>query len=182
MPWRPEFYGGELYWEAWFFSSGTLTVESGKSYIADAWGIGGGSSTPGAYSTGSAGGSTGMAEGITLSGSVAISIGAGANEGDTDGGTTKLGTLLTCKGGEYVYGDNTGSQAAVRYRFGDADKSGEAGAPYTSYGSINGGGWLHFQGVWDSGGTISYSGCGYGAGGGYELPGHAGALVVRIPI
>ena len=35
-----EFYDGEPYWEAWFFTSGTLTLSQG--YTIDAWCLGGG--------------------------------------------------------------------------------------------------------------------------------------------
>lgn len=43
LPWHIDFYDSVPYWEAWFFSSGTLTLS--QDYVIDAWGLGGGGAT-----------------------------------------------------------------------------------------------------------------------------------------
>lgn len=200
LPWYVEFYNRIAYWEAQFLSSGTLTVEG--SYTADAWGIGGGGFRYNDVPGGS--GYTGMATGLSLSGSIAVTIGAGGFERDVgadnrQGGTTSLGSLLSCMGG----GTNSGSSAAAANggsqgsetpgqagwngvpgdgqpmcRFRDPDKAGEAGHNAQSLG---GNGWLHFF-------QDTRNGAGYGGGwgarrgydAGYQGCAQQGALVVRI--
>lgn len=177
LPWRIEFYAGKAYWEAWLFSSGTLTVEG--SYTADAWGIGGGGA---AYWSGGSSwnrpgthGCANQAENIPLSGNVAVTIGAGASsDGSGDppfpGGTTSLGNALTCVGA-----NRGGSTSVPRYRFGDADKSGEC---------LGGGrdGWLPLNINCQNGDGTGDMGMGAGAGAGVDGYAWAGALVIRIPM
>ena len=174
-----EFYDGEPYWEAWFFSSGTLTVNG--TYTADAWGMGGGAGgVSGASSTVFAGrGDAGMALGVSLSGSLAVTIGAGGNAArwNTSGGASSLGSLLNIPGGgpnREAYGEP--------YRFSDPAKQSEAGNDGT--GARHGrGGWQ----FWGEKYIHNESGDGYGAGGGAltsseAAQGHPGALVIRIKI
>lgn len=186
LQWHLEFYGDELYWEAWFLSSGTLTVEG--SYTADAWGVGGGGS--GAWSTSAAqgegyGGCANMATGVRLTGKMTVSIGsAGSNDfdayeyGSTRGGNTKLGNdLLTCSGGYTSAIAGTGT--TNRYRFSAADKATESNG--NAWNSM--GGWLPI----DSNTTLADSspaakqGAGIGAGAGACGLARPGALVIRIP-
>lgn len=190
---RPEFYGDELYWEAWFLSSGTLMVE--ESYTADAWGIGGGgqtnwSSGSGSISTGTAG-IQNSAIGITLSGAVAVTIGAGGlNQEAHKGGDTALGALLICAGRVEPDGISPITDAYKRYRFGAEDKAGEAG---NSVSALDGktnlyaqGGWTKFRRTVTTRYTGSYNyavgaqGDGFGGGGGYYGWAAPGALVIHI--
>lgn len=188
IKWFVEFYDGDVYWEAQFFSSGTLTVTG--AYTADAWGIGGGGSLMGTGADSITGrGNVAMALGVALSGSIPIAIGKGGDHQGGEGGDTSLGSLLTAKGGRY------GETAiGLPYRFGDADKANEAGANGTSgattrapggFLALGDGGWLY----WRTGDTryLTYDGEGYGASGGtngssYSGSGHDGALVIRIMI
>lgn len=186
IKWHLEFYGDVLYWEAWFLSSGTLTVEDGYSYTADAWGIGGGGatkwSTAASTNYGGTGGDAAKASGIELSGDVAVTIGAGASYSSSSvqaGGTTKLGSALSCSGGS-APSSSSASGSSGRYRFMDADHADEKGADRTN--TINSakeksaGGWLPLKR-----GSGGCEGDGFGGSGG--VFGHAGqgALVVRIP-
>ena len=116
--WHIEFYDEEAYWEALLQTSGTLSV-SGQ-YTADAWGIGGGGASGQyyrsgyVYKTGGGSGYTNMATDMALSGSVAVTIGAGATTqrslGNTEreggqGGTTSF-LSLSCSGGNGGRGDS----------------------------------------------------------------------------
>lgn len=170
--WAPEFYGGVLYWEAWFFTSGTLTFD--QTYTVDAWGIGGGGGSKG-YVAGGGGGQTNMVTGLELSGAVAVTIGAGAQSSDAKGGATALGSYLTCAGGAL---GPSGGQSSERYRFSDPDKVTEAGDSPNSSGA----GWLPLQSasMYNGGTTLYPGGQGFGGGGADDLCGHPGALVVRI--
>lgn len=169
IKWFVEFYDGEPYWEAWFFTSGTLTVTG--SYTADAWLIGGGA-TNNRTPKSARGGAT-VTNGITLSGSIAVSIGGGASGYNGVGGTTSIGNLASAPGGV------TG-QASVGdpYRFSDPNKQNEAGADGTQSGGAYGG-WMFWS-------RDARTGQGYGAGGtyenGYQYYGHSGAAVIRIKI
>lgn len=183
--WHIEFYDGKAYWEAIFYTSGTL--QSSENYKADFWGIGGG---PFDYTGIMYGGSTSKLLNFALSATqYAVTVGAGAtknargNGGDTTvkraGGGSNATAIFTAKGG-IVNTAGTGE----RYRFGDADKADEAGADGTSNGYAHGtGGWLHWRGGYDNG-----DGEGYGAGGDYGGYGnalvnaHPGALVIRIAV
>lgn len=168
-----EFYDGEPYWEAQFFSSGTLSVTG--TYTADAWLIGGGCPTANYNDSGN--GKTSTTSNLTLSGSIALTIGAG-------GGTTQLGELASAGPGE------DGVRNDFCYRFSDVEKSNEVGADgmwALSSGSIRSyayGGWLFWKRDATSSGSSVYSdGEGYGAG--TQLPGsagHQGAAVIRIKI
>ena len=203
LGWHLEFYDGILYWECWIFSSGTLTIN--KSYTADAWGIGGGGFQFNDFGGGS--GYTNTATGLELSGSIAITIGAGGYYPASDGliymrkgGATKLGNLLSCAGGgtgggseaSAAPGGSNGSSTAggagingipgagvPMCRFGDPDKTEEAGHNTTAKG---GNGWLNIKS--DDRNGEGYGG-GYGAESSYyvgnEAHANAGALVIRIP-
>lgn len=92
--WHVEDYDGAAYWEAVFYTSGTLTVTG--TIQADAWGIGGGGGCNMAQGGGS--GYTNMALGLSLSGAIAVTIGEGGAH-RAAGGSTSLGSLLTCAGG-----------------------------------------------------------------------------------
>lgn len=187
--WYIEYYDGVPYWEAQFFSSGTLNVSG--NYTADAHGIGGGGcSYDGSGASGGDRGATQIVTGITLNGEMAISIGAGAFYTLANGGTTMLANLLSCAGGK-TNARRGGLPSATRgdkcYRFGDAGHSAEQGAdgaegPYAS--SVGAGGWMHWR-------AMIQSGEGYGAGGGiaypgssqyYDLAGHSGLIVIRIAV
>lgn len=201
LSWRPEFYDGVLYWEAWLTGSGTLTVEDGRSYVGDAWGIGGGGQAP--WSVSGANNATGtagipnMRSGIKFENQMAVTIGEGGSnafDGKSDptpGGDTKLADILTCQGGKAPDGQKELTDTYKRYRFEDPDKAAEAGL--NGVGTINGkmlyaqGGWMRFRRTV----TKSYSGThetvvtaqgdGFGAGStayGWASP---GALVIRIP-
>lgn len=202
--WFVEFYEGDPYWEAWFFTSGTLNVDG--AYNADAWGIGGGGFEYNGYGGGS--GFTNMVLGIMLSGAIPITIGAGGyypkSNGQTAwrlGGTTSLGSLLSCTGGGTTAGvsantcnggsrgsDTAGSAGIngtpgdghLMCRFRDPDKTGEAGCNTNAKG---GNGWQHVR-------SSKLNGEGYGAGyggqssyyAGNDVHACAGALVIRIKI
>ena len=185
LPWHIEFYGGEAYWEAWFLSSGTLTVEG--SYTSDAWGIGGG----GTPDWGSGGGSTvagtagipAMALGVMLTGKLAVTIGAGGSNGDYDpqgGGATMLGSALTCPGAPEPESMSIPSDHYKRYRFEDPDKAAEVGANRTNGDGRAQGGWLSINRA--VGGDDGAQGDGFGAGGGYHGYAAPGALVIRISV
>ena len=198
FPWFVEFYQGKPYWEAWFFSSGTLTAN--KSYTCDAWGIGGGgqtnwSSGGGSTATGTAG-IPNMRTNITLSGSVAVTIGAGgentADSGNRAGGNTSLGTMLVCNGGAVPSGGSSITDSYKRYRFEDDDKSDEAGNSVTATSKTGNfyaqGGWLkinrrvttYYTGNYAC--AVGAQGDGFGGGGGYFGWSSPGALVIRIPM
>lgn len=88
-------YDGKSYYMMLLLSSGTLSIASGKSYAADASGIGGGG---GGY--GYCGGGSGYMDekyGLTLSGEIVCTIGAGGLFG-ANGGTTQLLTLSAAGG------------------------------------------------------------------------------------
>lgn len=185
LPWHVDFYDGAPYWEAWFLTSGTLTVEG--NYTADAWGIGGG----GVPSWSSGGGSTlagtagvpAMALGIALTGTVAVTIGAGGSNGGYSGdggGATRLGDALTCPGAPEPTGASVPSDTHKRYRFEDPDKAAEAGSNRTKGSGRAQGGWLAINRT--VGSRDGAQGDGFGAGGGYYGYAAAGALVIRIPM
>lgn len=167
IKWFVEFYDGEPYWEAQFFSSGTLTVTG--TYTADAWGIGGG----GIWSSGdgvTAGGSCAMQEGIAVQGRMAVTVGAGGRS--ADGGNTSFAGLTAGAGRPEV------ARTGTPYRFASPDKSNEAGA--NGQENKAQGGWLWWRNESNS------SGYGYGAAGvnyyGNRGYGQSGALVIRIKI
>ena len=194
--WHIEFYDGKAYWEAIFYTSGTL--RSSDNCNVDFWGIGGG---PFDYSGVMNGGSTNTLLNFALSATLyAITVGAGAtknargNGGDTmfatagggsgsgsgsSSGSSSSSAIFTAKGGIMNV-----SGTGARYRFGDPDKANEAGADGASNGYAHGtGGWLHWRCGFDNG-----DGEGYGAGGDYGGYGnalvnaHPGALVIRIAV
>lgn len=170
--WYVEFYGGVPYWEAVVYTSGVLTVTG--NYTADAHGIGGGAAATGIKPGGN--GAATVKAAITLSGSIAVTVGAGSIDGN--GGETSLGNLLTAAGGV----GNTKKNGPY-YRFGDTEKKGETGANgspnYYGEKAAGYGGWMFWR-------ADSSEGEGYGAGGGYQdrtwYSGHAGALIVRIAL
>lgn len=179
IPWHIEIYNGLPYWEAWFLSSGTLSV-TGK-FDAQAWGIGGGGfpnrTEQNGYNPLGGRGSTSVVS-VTLEGDVAVTIGEGAKNGASPGGNTMIGNTVVGAGGQPAT-PGTGAP----YRFADPDKAGEAGETQSNnsfgYGE---GGWLH----WD-GSESHYNGRGYGAAGGIGnasgyCAAHEGALVIRVPI
>ena len=171
------------------------------SLTADAWGIGGGGGCNMAQGGGS--GYTNMAQNLALSGSIAVTIGAGGAHRSA-GGATTLGSLLTCAGGggspNYANGGSGGSSGGVAggsnggngspgtgdgqpiCRFRASCKAADAGAGGTakSGGGAGGGGWLHWQA------NEGQNGCGYGGGGSFHQsgvgPGNQGALVLRVAI
>lgn len=183
LKWHLEFYNGVAYWEAWFLSSGTLTVTG--SYKADLWGIGGGASTywgsGGGTVKGCKGGHVARTQGETISGSIPITIGAGAkNSGINAGGATKLGSVFTCLGGE-VSSDFRHSGDPNRYRFMDPEKTEEKGADVAGDGVQSAGGWLPLaEGIDQNGKSDASAGQGFGGGGGYFGYAKSGALVMRI--
>lgn len=186
LPWRLEFYGGVLYWEAWFLSSGTLTAN--KSYVADVWGIGGGATgywTAGSrYGCSLGGGRTGLRTGISLAGSIAVTIGAGANAATSmnaqgnSGGATKIGDTIIGDGGTIT---SSPISANKRYRFEDPDKASEAGAGASDKNFEYGGGWLPIA----HGGNPNMDDYrqtqGFGGAGAPYTTAWQGALVIRIP-
>lgn len=179
IPWHIEIYNGLPYWEAWFLSSGTLSV-TGK-FDAQAWGIGGGGfPNPTAQNGYNPLGGRGSASvvSVTLEGDVAVTIGEGAKNGASPGGNTMIGDTVVGAGGQPAT-PGTGAP----YRFADPEKAGEAGETQSNnsfgYGE---GGWLH----WD-GSEFHYNGRGYGAAGGTGnasgyCAAHDGAMAIRIPI
>lgn len=194
LTWHLEFYAGVLYWEAWFFSSGTLTVETGYSYKCDAWGIGGGAGAEwdsgGGNPVSAGAGKTNLRTGLTISGTVPITIGAGGSSHHYDpleaGGDTSFGDYMICSGAT----DSKVSDSYKRYRFEDPDKAGEAGSNRKSSDADNDyvgqGGWLPIarqliprSSYYDDG--EGAQGDGLGGGGSYYGYACHGALVVRIP-
>ena len=172
--WHIEFYGGTPYWEAVFYTSGTLDII--KPYTADLWGVGGG---PFDYSGVMCRASSAKVLGVQFAvGQQAVTIGAGATKNARgNGGNTTVGGVFTANGGVMNV-----SSTSKMYRFEDEDKAGEAGADGASNGYAHGeGGWLHWRCGVDNG-----DGEGYGAGGDYGGYGnalvnaHPGALVIRI--
>lgn len=91
--WHVEDYDGAAYWEAVFYTSGTLTVTG--TIQADAWGIGGGGGCNMAQGGGS--GYTNMALGLSLSGAIAVTIGEGGAH-RAAGGSTSPGVALDLRG------------------------------------------------------------------------------------
>lgn len=173
--WYIEFYGGVPYWEALLTSSGTLSVTG--NYTADVCGVGGGA---GINNKRPGNGAFAQKLGIDLSGSIAVTIGAGGVwSTNSDGGDTTLGGVFSAAKG--VVGVK---KSGTYYRFGDPDKASEAGADGKSggIGWVGYGGWMHWR-------AVQYAGEGYGAGGGSSgyadgtvSDGHSGALVIRIPV
>lgn len=193
LPWHIEFYGDTPYWEAWFFSSGTLTAK--KDYTVDVWGIGGGSSGPRSALGNSAGGRVGQSLGVSVAqGTVSVTIGAGGDinadySADRKGRATKFAGTTIAEGAQAT---DTPSSADKRYRFGHSSKSDEAGTAASSkYGTdttyTHGAGWLPFSlpeaAVVDA--ENSFPGLkasqGFGAAGTLNSSGMSGALVIRIP-
>lgn len=189
LGWHVELYDGRPYWEAWFLTSGTLTVEG--SYTADAWGIGGGGvprwSSGGGMTTAGLAGIPAQALGVTLSGSMAVTIGAGGDRsGSGDGkpgGSTQLGSALTCSGSPGTWGGyGPPTDNYKRYRFEDPDKAGEGGSyQQDSDGHQAQDGWLAINRTMPSR-DDGVQGAGFGAGGGYYGYAAPGALVIRIPM
>lgn len=181
VKWFVEFYDGEPYWEAWFFSSGTLTCNG--SYTADAWLIGGGRcGKVGSSQRNGGNGKVSTTLDVDLNGSVSITIGAGVNSYSSTAGTTSLGNLASAGGAS-----SNNRSTNEFYRFSDPDKSNERGAdsPSNSYNVTAFGGWLNWKSSYSV--DVEY---GYGEGEGYgaagmsttESSGHPGALVIRIKI
>lgn len=187
IKWFVEFYDGEPYWEAWFFSSGTLTLSQG--YTIDAWGLGGGGANYRGDDSLAGAGMPTMALGRTVpAGSVAVTIGAGADAHDEDeygaakGGNTSFGSYLTARGGQYADLESEHDYDAYN-RFGDATRNEAAHAAFEDYeGDVYElGGWLDFA---CPGLTTKVHGIGAGGytdetSGSY---GGSGALVIRIKI
>ena len=173
--WSGELPGGTPDWEAQLFSRGTLTGQG--SYVADLGGIGGGAGARGGvYVHAGNAGSFAVQTEVPLSGTMAVTVGAGGGSGQ-NGGNTACGTL-TAPGGQGF----SGATAASAYRFHDPDKASEqgtAGAAYDSY-SPGGGGWQHFRGVRNHGSGYGGGGCRVGEG--KYADGFPGALVIRIPM
>jgi len=138
--------GGGLGGMQVFTSSGTFTVPAGKTVVKVTMVGAGGSGRFGDSGTGGGGGSGGYAEGyvtgLTPGGTVAVTVGAGAN--NSNGGTTSFGSYISITGG------TTGSAAYA----------GAGGA-----GGVCTGGTLQFSG--NTGGSGFDNGCyngpGYGA-------------------
>ena len=133
LPWHIDFYDSVPYWEAWFFSSGTLTLS--QDYVIDAWGLGGGGATARADTSPGGAGVPAMALGCAVpAGSVAVTIGAGARNtdgsswGPNRGGSTSFGGYLTAQGGQYA--DSTTEHDYDAYnRFGDTTKNEQRARP-----------------------------------------------------
>lgn len=118
--WGIEIYDDKAYWEAWFFSSGTLTAE--ESYLVDAWGIGGGGATARSDGYNGAGsGYTNQVIGVNLPiGTTSIIIGAGAiskGDRDADGASTVFGSYLVCAGGK---GNGAGGSGGGEYNYSES--------------------------------------------------------------
>ena len=144
-----------------------------------------------------------MALGLSLSGSIAVTIGEGGAH-RAAGGSTSLGSLLTCAGGggspNFSNGGSGGSSGGANggsngaagsagtgdgqpiCRFRADCKAGDAGDGGTAKpsGGAGGGGWLHWRA------NEGQNGCGYGGGGSFHQsgvgPGNQGALVLRVAI
>lgn len=144
---------------------------------SDLCGIGGGAGARGGvYVHAGNAGSFAVQTEVPLSGTMAVTVGAGGGSGQ-NGGNTACGTL-TAPGGQGF----SGATAASAYRFHDPDKASEqgtAGAAYDSY-SPGGGGWQHFRGVRNHGSGYGGGGCRVGEG--KYADGFPGALVIRIPM
>lgn len=184
LPWHIDFYDGTPYWEAWFFSSGTLTLS--QDYVIDAWGLGGGGATARADTSPGGAGVPAMALGCAVpAGSVAVTIGAGARNtdgsswGPNRGGSTSFGGYLTAQGGQYA--DSPAEHDYDAYnRFGDTTKNEAARCSGRYDGeTLEIGGWLNFA----CPGNVNTA-HGIGAGGWPRETsgsyGGSGALVVRI--
>ena len=150
LPWHIEFYDSTPYWEAWFFTSGTLTLS--QDYVIDAWSLGGGGATARSDNSPGGAGVPSMALACSVpAGPVAVTIGAGAaatNGGSysaVKGGNTNFGSYLTAQGGYRADTAEAHNYDAYN-RFGDATKKEAARAPFEDYyGSIYElGGWLNF--------------------------------------
>ena len=174
--WYIEFYAGKPYWEAIFYTSGTLDIL--KPYTADLWGVGGG---PFDYSGVMSRASAAKVPSVQFAiGQQAVTIGAGATKNTRgSGGDTTVGSVFTAQGGKM-----NASGSGNMYRFDDNDKINEAGSDGAPNGYAHGeGGWLHWRCGVDSG-----DGEGYGAGGDYGGYGnalvnaHPGVLVIRIAV
>lgn len=184
--WALEFYDGILYWEAWFFSSGTLTVI--KEYTIDAWGLGGGAATERSDrgSVGGAGVPNMVIGAILAPGSTVVTIGAGGDAAATDkdapGGTTSLGSILSCSGGSIVYTSNGSHNVDVYNRFGDTAKA-EYGYSGSTESRLSDG-WLDVVHVNTSHTAFKPHGIGAGVRASETLgsSGSSGALVIRIPV
>lgn len=166
-----EFYDGEPYWEAWFLSSGTLTVTG--SYTADAWLIGCGTIRRTSTYNYSRRGNAVTALDLSLAGSILLTI-----NGYYDDGSTILGDLAEATIGD----ENEATSSGQPYRFSDPNKSNEAGenaasSPTPAQPSGEGG-WLTWRNQ-----EARRAGQGYGAGGGFSdgMP-TPGACVIRIKI
>ena len=184
LPWHIDFYDSVPYWEAWFFSSGTLTLS--QDYVIDAWGLGGGGATARADTSPGGAGVPAMALGCAVpAGSVAVTIGAGARNtdgsswGPNRGGRTSFGGYLTVQGGQYA--DSPAEHNYDAYnRFGDTTKNEAARCSGRYDGeTLEIGGWLHFA----CPGNVKPA-HGIGAGGWPRETsgsyGGSGALVLRI--
>lgn len=172
--WHIEFYDNVAYWEAVFYTSGTLSVVG--TYSADIWGVGGGAFD---YSGVMGNGAASMATGKTLdTGEIAVTVGAGASKNARgNGGNTAVGAVFTAPGGAMNV-----EQSGPFYRFSDSAKANEEGENGTSNGYAYGyRGWLHWRCGYDKG-----DGTGYGAGGSYGgygnalVDSHPGVCIIRI--
>lgn len=185
-PWSLEYYGDQLYWEAWFLSSGTLSLA--RSYTLDAWGIGGGGAkeradnTSGGKRGAAAAGQTNMVENLLLqAGTYVVTVGAGGDsaDGDSAGGATRLGSILNCAGGTAAYAED--SEPKLRNRFYDETKN-EAAS-----GGEAGNGWLQIVNTLNTSLNSSANGFGVGLGAGattesiFGARAAQGALVIRVP-
>ena len=186
LGWHLEFYNGVLYWECWIFSSGTLTLQ--EAYTLDAWGIGGGGALTREDNNDGRGaaGNPNMAEALSCeAGTLAVTIGAGGKATSSsgtysgvNGGTTSLGSLLRCSGGNYSMSSQV--ETGKRNRFYDETRD-EHGR-----GGMSGNGWLDFApslneayGTREPGHGLGAGALTFGTGG---ARGVQGALVIRIPV
>lgn len=174
--WHIEFYAGTPYWEAVFYTSGTLDIA--KPYTADLWGVGGGSFD---YSGVMGRASAAKVPNVQLAiGQQAVTIGAGATKNTRgSGGDTTVDGVFTAQGGKM-----NASGRGNMYRFDDNDKINEAGVDGANNGYAYGeGGWLHWRCGFDVGDGEGYGAGGdYGGYGGALVSGHPGALVIRIAV
>ncbi len=137
-----------------FTGSGTYTPTSGMSYcIIETVGAGGGgggaSTTTAGINTGGGGGSGGYARAVftaaTIGASQTITIGAGGTAGDTSGsngatgGTTTVGSLVSCSGGAGGFGLSFSGVKAVSQAGGagggTVTVTGQVGSADTSFGA-----------------------------------------------